>query len=145
MLEQAASMFDGMRQMMKKLKKASYETNMKEFRNRNQALLKEMTDYTGDSEDSKSAVNQVAEVFVQRVKEAFEKRGKIDGTTQIDLNFFMIYYVFPAILMTEHKNARLLADVLCEKWGMTFKNSKIGYTDYDTLYKSFREKIFGIF
>ena len=84
-------------------------------------------------------------IGINMLKEAFEKRGKIDGTTQIDLNFFMIYYVFPAILMTEHKNARLLADVLCEKWGMTFKNSKIGYTDYDTLYKSFREKIFGIF
>ena len=42
MLEQAATMFDGMQRMMKRLKKASYETNMKEFRKKNQEFLKEM-------------------------------------------------------------------------------------------------------
>ena len=63
----------------------------------------------------------------------------------MDLNFFMIYYVFPAILMTQNDNAKLMADTLCETWGKSFKDSKIGYTDYDTLYESFKEKIFGIF
>ena len=64
---------------------------------------------------------------------------------QTDLNFFMIYYVFPAILLTEHDDAKLIADYLCSRWGEKFKNSKIQYTDYDSLYVSFREKIFGIF
>ena len=63
----------------------------------------------------------------------------------MDLNFFMIYYVFPAILMTQSDNAKMMADTLCETWGKSFKDSKIAYTDYDSLYSSFREKIFGIF
>ena len=35
------------------------------------------------------------------------KKGKIwTGAIQTDLNFFMIYYVFPAILLTEHDDAK---------------------------------------
>lgn len=57
----------------------------------------------------------------------------------------MIYYVFPGILKTDYENASMIADGICTEWGETFKDSKIGYTDYDTLYQSFKEKIFGIF
>ena len=57
----------------------------------------------------------------------------------------MIYFVFPAILLTEHESANDIADAICKKWGETFKDSKIGYTTYDKLYESFRNQIFGIF
>ena len=85
--------------------------------------------------------------FTDKVYDAYvsPKKGKIDSAVQTDLNFFMIYYVFPAILLTEHDDAKLIADHLCSRWGEKFKNSKIQYTDYDSLYVSFREKIFGIF
>ena len=88
---------------------------------------------------------EISKVFIAAVKERFEKKGKIKGYIQMDLNFFMIYYVFPAILMTQHEEAKLIADTLCEDWGNSFKDSKIGYTDYDTIYNSFKEKIFGLF
>ena len=42
-------------------------------------------------------------------------------------------------------DAKLIADSICSAWGKRFKESQIQYTDYDTLYGSFREKIFGIF
>lgn len=98
-----------------------------------------------DKGDPEKAAKEIAEVFVEAVKSRYEVKGKIKGTVQADLNFFMIYYVFPAILKRNHEYAKLLADTLCETWGSSFKNSKIGYTDYETLYKAFREKIFGIF
>ena len=47
--------------------------------------------------------------------------------------------------VTNYTDAKLIADHLCSRWGEKFKNSKIQYTDYDSLYVSFREKIFGIF
>ena len=56
----------------------------------------------------------------------------------------MIYYVFLQF-GTEHEYAKLIADSICSAWGKRFKESQIQYTDYDTLYGSFREKIFGIF
>ena len=97
-----------------------------------------------DGDDPASAAKEIAEAFVEAVRSRYEVRGKIKGRIQADLNFFMIYYVFPAILKRGHAQAKLLADTLCETWGSSFKDSRIGYTDYDTLYRSFREKIFGI-
>ena len=47
--------------------------------------------------------------------------------------------------MTEHEDAVLIADQIRDEWGNRFKDSKIQYTDYDSLYGAFREKIFGIF
>lgn len=109
--------------------------------------FREMTEYTENASDKETAAKELAVDFTDKVYDAYvsPKKGKIDSAVQTDLNFFMIYYVFPAILLTEHDDAKLIADHLCSRWGEKFKNSKIQYTDYDSLYVSFREKIFGIF
>ena len=144
MLEGIEAIFDDMKLYLKKPKKKQYEENMKNFRQKYNHYFFEMTDYM-KAEKKEVMAKEIALVFVNSVKERFEKNGKIKGYIQIDLNFFMIYYVFPAILLTAHEDAVLIADTLCEIWGNTFKESKIGYADYDTLYNSFKEKIFGLF
>ena len=133
MLDHVEKIFADMKPMMKKLKKASYKVNMEAFIENHGHYFREMTEYTENASD------KVYDAYVS------PKKGKIDSAVQTDLNFFMIYYVFPAILLTEHDDAKLIADHLCSRWGEKFKNSKIQYTDYDSLYVSFREKIFGIF
>ncbi len=144
MLQQVEVVFEDMAPMLKGLKKKNYEENMKVFREKNNEFFFQMMDQL--KMDNKEAVaKHLANSFVAAVKQIFEKQGKIKGSVQADMNFFMIYYVFPAILMTQSDNAKLMADTLCETWGNSFKNAKIGYTDYDTLYGSFKEKIFGIF
>ena len=144
MLQRVEAVFEDMAPMLKGLKKKNYETNMKAFREKNNEFFFEMVEQLNFG--NKEAVAQhISNSFVNAVKQIFEKRGKISGKVQMDLNFFMIYYVFPAILMTQNDNAKIMADTLCETWGKSFKDSKIGYTDYDTLYESFKEKIFGIF
>ena len=144
MLQQVEAVFENMAPMLKGLKKKTYETNMKAFREKNNEFFFEMMDQLkfGDKE---VIARHLSNSFVAAVKQIFEKRGKIKGNQQMDLNFFMIYYVFPAILMTQSEDAKLMADTLCETWGNSFKDSKIGYTEYDKLYESFKEKIFGIF
>lgn len=145
MLEQVASMFDNMELMLKKLKKKTYEPRMNEFRENYGHFINEMTDYIEQQEDKTAATEKMAETFVTAVKERFTVKGKIGGRKQADMNFFMIYYVFPAILLTEHEEADALASAICSCWSKTFKDSKIGYTSYEILYNSFRNKIFGIF
>lgn len=147
MLNQMEQMFENMKPMMKKLKKASYKANMENFIEKYGHYFREMTEYTESASDKEAAAEEIAECFVNKVHDAYvsPKKGKIDSAVQTDLNFFMIYYVFPAILKTEHEDAKLIDDTLCAKWGSTFKDSKISYTDYDSLYVAFREKIFGIF
>lgn len=144
MLNQVETMFDDMEKMIKKLKKKQYEENMENFMTAYEAYFWEMETYMSEN-DPQTAAKEISQVFVDAVKERYEVKGKIKGYVQADLNLFMIYYVFPAILKRDHEHAKLLADTLCETWGSSFKDSKIGYTDYDSLYKSFREKIFGIF
>lgn len=147
MLENVETMFDNMDQMLKKLKKKSYEENMKLFLGKNQHYFREMTDYMDAVQDKEKAAGDIAAVLGERVENRFGKgeKKKISSRMQADINFFMIYYVFPAILKTEHEDCRLIADTVCAEWKNRFKDSAIGYTDYDSLYESFREKIFGIF
>lgn len=144
MLQQVEAVFENMAPMLKGLKKKTYEANMKAFREKNNEFFFGMMDQLkiGNKE---AIAKHLSNSFVAAVKQIFEKRGKIKGNLQMDLNFFMIYYVFPAILMTQSDDAKLMADTLCETWGNSFKDSKIGYTEYDKLYESFKEKIFGIF
>ena len=144
MLQQVESIFENMAPMLKGLKKKSYETNMKAFREKNNEFFFGLMDQLkmGNKE---VIAKHLSNSFVMAVKQIFEKNGKIKGKLQMDLNFFMIYYVFPSILMTQSDDAKLMADTLCETWGNSFKDGKIGYTDYDTLYESFKEKIFGLF
>lgn len=144
MLQQVETMFEDMAPMLKGLKKKNYETNMKVFREKNNEFFFQMMDQL-KTEKKEVVAKHISNSFVAAVKQIFEKRGKIKGKVQMDLNFFMIYYVFPSILMTQSDDAKLMADTLCETWGNSFKDAKIGYTDYDTLYESFKEKIFGIF
>ena len=145
MLNQVESMFDNMVGMLKKIKKKTYEPRMKGFRVKYNNYFTEMTEYMDSMEDKQQAAEDIADAFVAAVRAGAEKNGKIGGRKQVDMNFFMIYYVFPAILLTEHENAKEIADAICAKWGKTFKNSEIGYTTYEKLYDSFRNKIFGIF
>ena len=143
MLQQVEIIFENMAPMLKGLKKKNYEVNMKVFREKNNEFFFGMVEQL-NFENKEVVAQHISNSFVSAVKQLFEKNGKIKGKMQMDLNFFMIYYVFPSILMTQNDNAKLLADTLCETWGKSFKDSKIGYTDYDTLYQSFKEKIFGI-
>ncbi len=147
MLNNLETIFDNMVGMMKKLKKKSYEANMKQFLEKNQHYFDEVTAYLDAAKDKEEAANEVATIFADTVENAFGKgeKKKIPSRTQADVNFFMIYYVFPAILKTGHEHCRLVADSICAEWKKRFKDSEIGYTDYDSLYKAFREKIFGIF
>ena len=145
MLNQVECIFDDMVAMLKKIKKKTYEPRMKDFRERYGHYFTEMTKYLDSMEDKEQAAQDVADAFVAAVKSHAEVKGKIGGRKQADMNFFMIYYVFPAILLTEHVNADDIAKAICKKWGKTFKDSNIGYTTYEKLNESFRNKIFGIF
>ena len=144
MLQQVETIFEDMAPMLKGLKKKSYEANMKAFREKNNEFFFEMMDQL--KVGNKEVIAQhLSNSFVAAVKQIFEKNGKIKGNLQMDLNFFMIYYVFPAILMTLHDDSKLIADSLCDEWKARFKGSLVGYTDYETLANSFKDKIFGIF
>ena len=145
MLDHIETIFDNMSDMMKKLKKASYRKNMEAFQERNGHFFQEMIQFTSQSTDKEAAAEEIAERFTGAVWDNFSKNGKIRSLTQFDLNLFVIYYVFPSILLTGSDDATLIADHIRDAWSAKFKDSNIQYADYDKIYDSFREKIFGLF
>lgn len=147
MLENLETIFDNMDGMLKKLKKKSYEENTKQFTLKHGHFFREMMDYIDAADEKEEAAKDIARALGESAENTFGKgaKKKISSSVQADINFFMIYYVFPSILKTEHKDSRLVADSICSEWKERFKSSEISYTDYDSLYNSFREKIFGIF
>lgn len=146
MLEQAGAMFDDMEAMMHRVKKKVYKERMEFFREKNADILKEMTDFVESAEDRKAAASQIATVIADAVAERFGKKGKISGRSQMDINLYMIYYVFPAILLTQSECAEILAEAVRDEWRGRFKDSaQINYTTYEDICGNFQEKIFGIF
>lgn len=146
MLDHVETMFDSIPDMLKKLKKRSYESNMELFRKRNASYFDEIIQYVETQENKEEASATVAGLLADAAERRFAgSNGKIKPRQQADLNFFMIYYTFPAILLTENENADLIDKSICNEWARRFKDSKISYTDYDSIYNTFNEKILGIF
>lgn len=144
MLDNPELIFTDLELMLRKLKKSSYEANMKKFRESHGDFIDKMIRSVCDSDDRDVASEAVANDFAEGIFDAFSRNGKIGGRKLADMNFFMIYYIFPAILLTGEDCADDLCKAVKMAWNEKF-NTNIGYTDYDTLYSSFRNKIFGIF
>lgn len=145
MLETIDVMFDNMSEMMKKLKKDTYEKNMSDFQNAQGHFFEEMITLVENSENKAVTVKEIADVYVEAIARKYAVKGKFKPRMEADLNLFMIYYVFPAILLTESKYAVVLSDGIRDAWRIRTNNNRFQYTDYYKIYDSFREKIFGIF
>ena len=146
MLEQAGMMFDNMEIMLYRIKKKVYQERMEQFREKNQETLAEMTGLVEQGTDREAAAAQVAKALADVVEQRFAKRGKISGRSQMDINLMMIYYVFPAILLTQSECAVFLADAIRDEWRRRFRDSaQLQYTTFEELCSNFQEKFLGIF
>lgn len=150
MLENIAEIFDETYVVFEKPKRKRYEARMAEFQEKHGHYVDEMLGCIREAEDKKATAAELAEGITQAVFEDKSTKGffgkrSIKGEVQTKLNLFMIYYVFPAILLTEDENAGILCDALKESWGSSFKNSKIDYADYNTMCENFNDKLLGAF
>lgn len=146
MLERAETMFDDMERMLDRIKKKVYRERMESFRKKNAQLLSEMVRFVEQAEKQHEAAAEVAKTLADAAEARFAGRRKISGRTQMDINLFMIYYVFPAILLTDSECAGLLADAIRNEWRVRFRDSaQLEYTTYEEISNTFQEKILGMF
>ncbi|MBP9997463.1 MAG: hypothetical protein KBT19_09410 [Lachnospiraceae bacterium] len=136
-------LFDDADVLVKRLKKAIYEQNMEVFKERFAAEIDVFANCVEDEADT-SALDTLADSFVNEVKDKFAKNGKIGKTKMLDLNFMMIYYIFPAIMMAQPTHSALICDTIRDKWNDGF-GTKIDYASYDTIIEGFKGKFLGIF
>ncbi len=139
-------MFDDMEAMIHHIKKKVYMERMEVFRAKNADILGEMLGFVENAQEKQAAAAQVAAVLADAVEKRFAKRGRISGRSQMDINLYMIYFVFPAILLTKSECAGMLADAVRDEWRGRFRDSaQISYTTFEELCGNFQEKILGIF
>lgn len=144
MLDHIETIFDNMSDMIKNIKKASYRKNMEYFREKNEHFFQEMVQYVEKKANKEEAAEKMAEILASAVEKRFSVKGRIKPYKQADVNLFMIYYVFPTILLMESEYSGLLAGSIRDLWRSRFRDSKIEYTTYEEIYNSFQESILGI-
>ena len=127
--------FEDVAPLSKISSKKEYEQKMNMFLSDRYDLLKDLVASTDVAAASKE--------FCQGVTDEFKKLGKVRMGDLMNLNYFLIYYIFPAVLKNEGENGASICDTLRDTWNSHFK-SNINYTDYDTLMEGFQTKIFGI-
>ncbi len=142
MLDNVMEIFDDMGILLRQLKKQTYEFNMKKFREDHGQFFNEMLAALKEADDKAAKADEIGRKFADKTAEGFGSKAK--GRKRADMDFLMIYYVFPAVLLTEDENADTLCTGLKNGWNEKFK-ANISYTDYETLYNGFRTKIFGLF
>ncbi len=129
---------------LKKLKQTTYEANTERFKSEFGPAIDGILRSASETEDAKGAYESVAVDFSRRVFDKYEKRGKIAPTVMMDINFCMIYYVFPYLLKSGIAGAEDFAKILKDKWNETL-HCNISYTTYEELYAGFKKKLFGFF
>ncbi len=126
--------FEDVAYLSKVHSKKEYESHTERFKNDRYPLFTDLVKATD--------VQAEAEQFCEDVFGTFKKFGKLRGSDLMNLNYFMIYYVFPTIL-SEEENGEAICDTLRDTWNKRFKSS-INYADYESLKEGFQTRIFGI-
>ena len=133
---EVGKIFEDVAYLSKVHKKIDYEKQMNMFKENRYDLL---SDLIGAQDLEAESIR-----FCEAVAAEFKTFGKVRGGDLMNLNYFMIYYVFPSILLKEDdEKAVRICDTLRDTWNNHFK-SNISYSDYATLMDGFQSKIFGI-
>ncbi len=142
MLDNVVSMFDDRKALVGKIKKAAYEANMPVYCEKYGHYYQEMVGALEGREDEAAAAAEVADCFVKQIYDGFAKNGRVGSGKVLDLNFMMVYYFFPGLLLTGGDKATVIADAIKEKWNATFACG-IEYGTYDFIMEGFKKKLFG--
>ncbi len=151
-------------------KKKMYEERMEQFRNENSHYFEEMFAYVKDadrtpedmaddtiSDEAKAACAEIGEAVTSAIFDKFatvgffsklsggEGKKKFHGDVKDSISLFMIYYIFPSILLAENKYSTPIADAIRDSWREMTKNPLFSYGTYAELHDSFKEKILGLF
>lgn len=98
------------------------------------------------SEDMKNIIVQAADSFIEESVNIWKEKGKIPkGRKSVELNMYMVMYVFPGIIASNGEFAWEIAETIGERWHNSFESNVLKCTDYDTINAGFRRSIFSFF
>lgn len=94
------------------------------------------------SDAMRKIVEDIALDFIFDVKAVYDAEGKKlpKGRYLMDLNIYMVMYVFPGIIATGREFSYYIAEMIGQKWPETFTGNVLGCADYDTINSGFKRK-----
>ncbi len=144
MLEGAGVMFEEMGYMLDRLKKKNYEDRMVLFRKKFRPVVLEMLELIRQAPDAKEAAQDVADQFLEIGCQKCKKWGKLRKSVKVDMGMYMIYFLFPSILLEEDEYGKQLCDAVRDNWRSRSENSVYEYGTYEEIYEGFKERLLGI-
>lgn len=133
---------------LKGFKKNTYEASFDAFLEENKPLWDSFhTLFTQDNDISQTA-QEVADALAGAAETIITgQKGRLGKEqTQLNMNLYMVSYVFPAILSCQEypkkdNNATKMADIICAKWKETFPKYTISYSDFASIQSGFKQKL----
>lgn len=141
-------LFDDYEILLQKFKKSEYIKNMDVYRNKYEEQLKTLIDAASDVNDPDASKDKYIE-FSKQICKKYSFLNRLGKLKKQDLSLFMIYFIFPAMLLTGKDNdcderSKEACDRLLKAWNDTL-GVNIDYVDYNNILAGFNDKMFGIF
>lgn len=133
---------------LKGFKKNTYEAAFDAYMDENRTLWDSLHTLFAQEEDITQTAEEVAACLVNAVEEIVSGQKGRTGKehAQLDINLYMVSFVFPAILSCQEypkkdNNATKMADIICAKWKEAFPKYTISYTDFASIQGGFKQKL----
>lgn len=133
---------------LKGFKKNTYKTSFDTYLEENKPLWDSFHALFMQEEDISQTAKEVADTLAGAAEAVIAgQKGRIGREqAQLNINLYMVSYVFPAILSCqeypkEDNNAAKMADIICAKWKETFPKYAISYSDFTTIQSGFKQKL----
>ncbi|MCM1038529.1 MAG: hypothetical protein NC434_04335 [Ruminococcus sp.] len=147
-LQAVAALPEQAQARLKGFKKNTYEASFEAFMEDNRTLWDSFHALFMQEEDITQTAQEVAGTLADAVAEIVSgQKGRVNRESrQLDLNLYMVSYVFPALLSCQEypkkdNNATKTADIICAKWKETFPGYTISYADFASIQGGFKQKL----
>lgn len=147
-LTAAAGLFEQQQSRIKEFRKDTYAASFESFMEENRELWDSFRTLFAKEEEPVQTEEEVAACLIKRAQELLEgEKKRIDREEKLlNINLFMVAYVFPAILACEaypkkDGNAVKMADAICRKWKEAFPKYTISYADFASIQGGFKQKL----
>lgn len=144
-LEHVGAVYRDYEQKVRTFKRDTYHNLFELHKEENYAFytsIKRTLDNAAE-EELEEIYHQIAQAFTREQEEALGQIRKKNNriSLQMDKNMFLVIYVLPSIKEIQDSKADRLAEVICENWRKSFKDSNISPASYDTIAQGFKRKL----
>ena len=143
-------LFENYEQYLTKFTKQEYPEAFEGYYAKAEPILKAIDEKYASFDGKKAEFCQeisqlICEQALSRKQHSQFKNQKQELKWQMDMNLFMVSFLFPTIMECRNEYYKELCSELEKSWAKTFRRNKIKAATYETVNSGFQKKAFGLF